>query len=105
MKGERERKREKEGVRESTSLGGSVSRGRIVRVPVCVVRVVDDRVGRDFAQAELYSWGSRPRTSDQSPPSRDSTVPHGMYPHIVAVVTVVAIPSLEHPETGGRHVG
>lgn len=50
-------------------------------MPVCVVRVVDDRVGRDFAQAELYSWGSRPRTSDQSPPSRDSTAPHGTYPH------------------------
>lgn len=73
-KGERERERE----RESTSLGGSVSRGR--SASVCVVRVVDNRVGRDFAQAELYSWGSRSQISDQSPPSRDSTASHGTYP-------------------------
>lgn len=66
---------------------------------VRVVRVVDDRVGRDLAQAELYSWGSRPRTSDQSPPSRDSTAPHGMYPRSRRRVPPPSSESrIEHPD-------
>lgn len=66
----KERGREKEGEYVVRRLGIARADG-----PVCVVRVVDDRVGRDFAQAGLYSWGSRPRTSEQSPPSRGSTAP------------------------------
>jgi len=100
---EGKKKEEKEGERESTSLGGSViSRGRIARVLVCVICVVDDRVSRDFAQAELYSWGSQPRISDQSPPSRDSTALHGTYPrssrrHLSSLGSSTRM--------GGRYVG